>query len=172
MGGIRTGLDALEFVLAGANAVSVGTAVFGDPSAPIRVLDELARALVERGFTRFEDAIGAAHRPPDPIVPEGPDPVGDELVERRGRGDALMVRARAPIAVALDAPDVETAARWAMAVTPHVSVVKVGLELFCRDRPVGRRDGPRRQRCRPVPRPQAARHPQHGRRRGEGGRPA
>ena len=38
----------------------------------------------------------------------------------------------APIAVALDAPDVETAARWAQAVTPHVSVVKVGLELFCR----------------------------------------
>ena len=43
--------------------------------------------------------------------------------------------ARAPIAVALDAPDVETAARWAMAVTPHVSVVKVGLELFCRTGP-------------------------------------
>ncbi|MCU1586938.1 MAG: dihydroorotate oxidase catalytic subunit [Frankiales bacterium] len=80
MGGIRTGLDALEFVLAGANAISVGTAVFGDPSAPIRVLDELARALVERGFSRFEDAISAAHRPPDEIVPEGPDPVGDEPV--------------------------------------------------------------------------------------------
>ncbi|MGB8650984.1 MAG: dihydroorotate dehydrogenase, partial [Mycobacteriales bacterium] len=41
MGGIRTGLDALEFVLAGANAVSVGTTVFGDPTAPLRVLDEL-----------------------------------------------------------------------------------------------------------------------------------
>ena len=40
--------------------------------------------------------------------------------------------ARAPIAVALDAPDLETAARWAAAVTPHVSVVKIGLELFCR----------------------------------------
>jgi orotidine-5'-phosphate decarboxylase len=42
---------------------------------------------------------------------------------------------RAPIAVALDAPDVETAARWAQAVTPHVAVVKVGLELFCRTGP-------------------------------------
>lgn len=41
-------------------------------------------------------------------------------------------RARAPIAVALDAPDLETAAQWARAVTPHVSTVKVGLELFCR----------------------------------------
>jgi orotidine-5'-phosphate decarboxylase len=39
---------------------------------------------------------------------------------------------KAPIAVALDAPDLETAARWAAAVTPHVSTVKVGLELFCR----------------------------------------
>jgi orotidine-5'-phosphate decarboxylase len=42
---------------------------------------------------------------------------------------------RAPIAVALDAPDLETAARWAQAVTPHVEVVKVGLELFCRTGP-------------------------------------
>jgi orotidine-5'-phosphate decarboxylase len=42
---------------------------------------------------------------------------------------------KAPIAVALDAPDVETAARWAKAVTPYVSVVKVGLELFCRTGP-------------------------------------
>jgi orotidine-5'-phosphate decarboxylase len=38
---------------------------------------------------------------------------------------------RAPIAVALDAPDLETAALWAKAVTPHVQVVKIGLELFC-----------------------------------------
>ncbi|HVF18876.1 MAG TPA: orotidine-5'-phosphate decarboxylase [Mycobacteriales bacterium] len=37
----------------------------------------------------------------------------------------------APIAVALDAHDIDTAARWAHAVHPHVSVVKVGLELFC-----------------------------------------
>jgi orotidine-5'-phosphate decarboxylase len=42
---------------------------------------------------------------------------------------------KAPIAVALDAPDMETAARWAQAVTPHVAVVKVGLELFCRTGP-------------------------------------
>ena len=42
---------------------------------------------------------------------------------------------KAPIAVALDAPDLDTAARWAQAVTPHVAVVKVGLELFCRTGP-------------------------------------
>jgi dihydroorotate dehydrogenase (NAD+) catalytic subunit len=63
MGGIRSGLDALQFILAGANAVSVGTAVFGDPNAPMRVLAELAEALDERGFARLTDAIGLAHRP-------------------------------------------------------------------------------------------------------------
>jgi dihydroorotate dehydrogenase (NAD+) catalytic subunit len=77
MGGIRTGLDALEFVLAGASAVSVGTTVFGDPAAPVRVLAELAQALADRGFDRFCDAVGLAHRPPEAYVPEGPDPVGD-----------------------------------------------------------------------------------------------
>jgi orotidine-5'-phosphate decarboxylase len=38
----------------------------------------------------------------------------------------------APIAVALDAPDLETAARWAGLVTPHVSTLKIGLELYLR----------------------------------------
>jgi dihydroorotate dehydrogenase (NAD+) catalytic subunit len=65
MGGIQTGLDALQFVLAGASAVSVGTAVFGDPSAPVRVLAELEHALVERGFASLGDAVGYAHRPAD-----------------------------------------------------------------------------------------------------------
>jgi dihydroorotate dehydrogenase (NAD+) catalytic subunit len=80
MGGIRTGLDALEFVLAGASAVSVGTTVFGDPNAPVRVLAELEQALADRGIERLADAVGLAHRPPEPSVPERPDPVGDEPV--------------------------------------------------------------------------------------------
>jgi dihydroorotate dehydrogenase (NAD+) catalytic subunit len=62
MGGIRTGLDALQFVLAGASAVSVGTAVFNDPSACARVHDELAAALAGRGFSSLADAVGYAHR--------------------------------------------------------------------------------------------------------------
>jgi len=41
--------------------------------------------------------------------------------------------AKAPIAVALDAPDLATAKLWAKAVGPHVQVVKVGLEVFLRD---------------------------------------
>jgi dihydroorotate dehydrogenase (NAD+) catalytic subunit len=62
MGGIRTGEDALQFILAGASAVSVGTATFNDPSAPARVSRELASALAARGFASVADAIGYAHR--------------------------------------------------------------------------------------------------------------
>jgi orotidine-5'-phosphate decarboxylase len=43
-----------------------------------------------------------------------------------------IVTGMAPIAVALDAPDLDTAARWAALVTPHVSTVKIGLELYLR----------------------------------------
>ncbi|POM24069.1 Orotidine 5'-phosphate decarboxylase [Actinomadura rubteroloni] len=39
---------------------------------------------------------------------------------------------RAPVAVALDAPELDTAARWASLVAPHVSTLKVGLELYLR----------------------------------------
>ena len=82
MGGIRTGLDALQFLAAGANAVSVGTAVFGDPSAPVRVLAELREALATRGFGALSDVIGIAHRSlTEASVPEGPDPVGDRLTD-------------------------------------------------------------------------------------------
>lgn len=46
-----------------------------------------------------------------------------------------MTSDRAPIAVALDTPDPQTALRWAAAVKPQVQAVKVGLELFCRAGP-------------------------------------
>ncbi|MDD2858041.1 MAG: dihydroorotate dehydrogenase [Candidatus Nanopelagicales bacterium] len=65
MGGIRNGEDALQFILAGASAVSVGTVTFHDPSAPLRVQQELETALARRGFTTLRDAIGYAHRGPD-----------------------------------------------------------------------------------------------------------
>ena len=92
MGGVRTGLDALELILAGASAVSVGTETFHDPSAPARVLRELAEALALRGVERVADAVGLAHRPPVTYLPEGADPSGDELPE-----DAEPVPEPAPI---------------------------------------------------------------------------
>ncbi|MEY4492702.1 MAG: hypothetical protein RL355_51 [Actinomycetota bacterium] len=61
MGGIRTGHDALEFIAAGASAVSIGTVVFGDPSAPWRIANELGQELATRGYEKLTDAIGAAH---------------------------------------------------------------------------------------------------------------
>jgi dihydroorotate dehydrogenase (NAD+) catalytic subunit len=77
VGGIRSGLDAFEFVLAGASAVQVGTVLFNDPSALTRVSRELSAALVARGIDRLRDAVGLAHRAPVLVVPEDPDPPGD-----------------------------------------------------------------------------------------------
>jgi dihydroorotate dehydrogenase (NAD+) catalytic subunit len=61
MGGIRTGLDALEFVAAGAQHVAVGTTLFADPDAPSRIRMELHAAAIERGWNTYEDAFAAAH---------------------------------------------------------------------------------------------------------------
>ena len=72
MGGIRTGHDAMEFILAGANAVSVGTVVFHDPSAPMRIHEELQQALIERSFSSVGQAVSYAHRPAD-VPPEEAD---------------------------------------------------------------------------------------------------
>jgi orotidine-5'-phosphate decarboxylase len=46
-----------------------------------------------------------------------------------------QVGERAPIAVPLDTADLATATRWASAVAPHVSTLKIGLELFCHEGP-------------------------------------
>jgi dihydroorotate dehydrogenase (NAD+) catalytic subunit len=61
MGGVASGRDALELIFAGASGVSIGTATFGDPGAPLRIKRELEIALKERGFSSFADAVGAAH---------------------------------------------------------------------------------------------------------------
>lgn len=62
MGGVRSGADAFELALAGANAISVGTAIFNDPSAPLRIQRELAQILAARGFSSFAEAVSYAHR--------------------------------------------------------------------------------------------------------------
>jgi dihydroorotate dehydrogenase (NAD+) catalytic subunit len=63
MGGVRTGRDALELILAGASMVSVGTAIFHDPSACARILRELDEELSRRGVERLADVVGIAHEP-------------------------------------------------------------------------------------------------------------
>ncbi|CAB4574772.1 MAG: dihydroorotate dehydrogenase [Actinobacteria bacterium] len=62
MGGVASGRDALELILAGASGVSVGTASFGNPTAIISIQRELAQLLQARGFTSVQQAIGYAHR--------------------------------------------------------------------------------------------------------------
>jgi dihydroorotate dehydrogenase (NAD+) catalytic subunit len=58
MGGVRSGLDALELIAAGASAVALGTVLFGDPEAPVRVRAELAAEAAARGFADPLDARG------------------------------------------------------------------------------------------------------------------
>jgi dihydroorotate dehydrogenase (NAD+) catalytic subunit len=62
MGGIRNGRDAIEFFAAGANAISVGTTVFNDPEACVRIHDETADILQEKGIRSLSEIISAAHR--------------------------------------------------------------------------------------------------------------
>jgi dihydroorotate dehydrogenase (NAD+) catalytic subunit len=70
VGGIATGLDALEFILAGASAVAVGTAVFHDPMAGPRILRELEEALAARRIGRLAEAVGLAHKPAGYVPPQ------------------------------------------------------------------------------------------------------
>ena len=62
MGGVASGRDALELILAGASGISVGTASFGDPMAIPRIQRELQSLLIARNFSNMRDAIGYAHR--------------------------------------------------------------------------------------------------------------
>lgn len=62
MGGITSGRDAFEFILAGASAVSIGTATFGNPTAVTTVKRDLESILKEKGFASVAEAVGFAHR--------------------------------------------------------------------------------------------------------------
>ncbi len=61
VGGIASGADAVEMMMAGARAVQVGTATFADPRAPAKVLRELTRWCASHGVNRLDELIGAAH---------------------------------------------------------------------------------------------------------------
>jgi len=59
MGGVQTARDALEFMLAGANAVAIGTALFLDPSCVIRIRGALEQYLRQHRFSSVRQLIGA-----------------------------------------------------------------------------------------------------------------
>lgn len=60
MGGIAEADDAVEFMLAGATAVAIGTATFVDPRAAVKVIDGLEQYCAEHGFKRIAELTGAA----------------------------------------------------------------------------------------------------------------
>jgi dihydroorotate dehydrogenase (NAD+) catalytic subunit len=62
-GGVTTGADAAEMLLAGANAVGVGTATFQDPRATIRIRDELIAWCGRHGVDRVADLVNAMEEP-------------------------------------------------------------------------------------------------------------
>jgi dihydroorotate dehydrogenase (NAD+) catalytic subunit len=61
VGGVTSGEDALELIMAGADAVQVGTATFRDPRAPLTVLRQLETWCSLHGVRRVADLKGAAH---------------------------------------------------------------------------------------------------------------
>ena len=60
-GGIETTSDALEFFLAGASAVSIGTANFTDPRVPVRIVEELRAYLAQRNLRSLSSIVGRAN---------------------------------------------------------------------------------------------------------------
>lgn len=62
VGGIATLTDAIEFFLAGASAIQVGTALFNDPMLPVRLIEEINTYCDARGLKSLQDMIGKAIR--------------------------------------------------------------------------------------------------------------
>jgi dihydroorotate dehydrogenase (NAD+) catalytic subunit len=115
IGGIRSGLDALQFILAGASAVQIGTVIFNDPGAPSRISSELRDALAARGMSRLSQAIGLAHRSPDELIAEGPEPVGATAaaaVKEPEYGNEAAAIAHPGGTVALEDRAVDESAGW------------------------------------------------------------
>ena len=72
MGGVQTWMDAAEFILCGATAVAVGTALFVDPSAPNQICAGLAHYCRQQGVSRLSELVGALQLPGD--MPQEPRP--------------------------------------------------------------------------------------------------
>lgn len=68
MGGICSGEDVMEYLLAGATCVQVGTSNFAEPAAGLRIIEELRGWMNETGFERVKDAVGALEK--IPALPE------------------------------------------------------------------------------------------------------
>ena len=63
IGGIESADDVIEFLLAGASAVQIGTALFRDPATPQKILTDLRTRLAAQGVARLADLVGAVRLP-------------------------------------------------------------------------------------------------------------
>jgi dihydroorotate dehydrogenase (NAD+) catalytic subunit len=65
MGGVQYWQDAVEFILAGASAVAIGTALFVDPATPNKICDGVSEYLEKMQIERLTDLVGALELPGD-----------------------------------------------------------------------------------------------------------
>ena len=61
-GGIDSGRHALEFIMAGARAVQVGTATFTDPQSALNIIEDISRFMAEQGISKLSGLCGAARK--------------------------------------------------------------------------------------------------------------
>ncbi len=150
IGGIMNARDAVEFILAGASAVQIGTANFVTPSVSTDIVTELETWLAEHNIGSVRELIG-----------------GLELAASR----LIMMAGKDRILVALDTPDLGRARR--SGAIPHRPCRRFqdrpgDVHL---PRPRVRPGGPGRRR-QGVSGPETPRHPEHGGGSRRGGRPA
>jgi dihydroorotate dehydrogenase (NAD+) catalytic subunit len=62
MGGIMNTADTLEFIMAGATAVQIGTVTFIEPAAPVKILEGIEKFLSEKGISDYSEIIGCINR--------------------------------------------------------------------------------------------------------------
>ena len=129
VGGVRGGVDAVEMLMAGADAVQVGTATFREPRAPARVLAGLARwcrwhdvpgcALWWRPCTRPPPAVLVVDRPRRPITAlTGPTASNHDGRRPDGGRPRMESDQRDRLALALDVDDLVAALRLARGCAP------------------------------------------------------
>jgi dihydroorotate dehydrogenase (NAD+) catalytic subunit len=63
VGGVATGMDALQYIMAGASLVGVGTAALRDPRAPARIVEELEQWCIRHGVTHLSELVGTLEWP-------------------------------------------------------------------------------------------------------------
>ena len=59
MGGVSTAQDVIEMMMAGAQAVQIGAALFGDPFTPVKILEGMQQWMEQKGISDVNDIIGS-----------------------------------------------------------------------------------------------------------------